>query len=108
MTAMLPACRTGLFENVDVKVIPNHKTNKSTVRFIFKEKIWPEMESFKVAPSGTYIPSLQTKRSRSTLAAARTSASIEHMAFKVLKYVAVAQVQNRFRQVPIRFDRFRQ
>ena len=56
MTAMLPACRTGLFENVDVKVIPNHKTNKSTVRFIFKEKIWPEMESFKVAPSGTSYP----------------------------------------------------
>ena len=54
-------CRTGLFENVDVKVIPSSKNNKCVVRFIFREKVWPELQSFKVAPSGAassfYMPS---------------------------------------------------
>ena len=48
-------CRTGLFDNVDVKVTPTKK-GKSQVRFIFKEKVWPELQSFQVAPSGTPQP----------------------------------------------------
>ncbi|KAL0049777.1 hypothetical protein WJX82_009734 [Trebouxia sp. C0006] len=42
---------TGLFEGVDAKVKPMKK-GKSQVRFIFKEKVWPEMQSFRVSPSG--------------------------------------------------------
>ena len=49
-------CRTGLFEGVDAKVKPMKK-GKSQVRFIFKEKVWPEMQSFRVSPSGQ-LPSL--------------------------------------------------
>ncbi len=48
-------CRTGLFEGVDAKVKPMKK-GKSQVRFIFKEKVWPEMQSFRVSPSG-HLPS---------------------------------------------------
>ena len=40
-------CRSGLFDNVDVRVLPMKK-GKSLVRFMFKEKMWPEMQSFKV------------------------------------------------------------
>ncbi|DBA96635.1 hypothetical protein WJX77_012422 [Trebouxia sp. C0004] len=42
---------TGLFEGVDAKVKPMKK-GKSQVRFIFKEKVWPEMQSFRVSPPG--------------------------------------------------------
>lgn len=43
--------QTGLFDNVDVKVKPMKK-GKSQVRFVFREKVWPEMQSFRVAASG--------------------------------------------------------
>ena len=49
------ACRTGLFEGVDAKVKPMKK-GKSQVRFLFKEKVWPEMQSFRVSPSGQPPP----------------------------------------------------
>ena len=47
--------RTGLFDNVDVKVKPMKK-GKSQVRFVFREKVWPEMQSFRVAASGESVP----------------------------------------------------
>lgn len=44
---LIVVCRTGLFDNVDARVLPMRK-GKSLVRFVFKEKMWPEMQSFKV------------------------------------------------------------
>lgn len=55
MTYPMSCYRTGLFDNVDVKVKPMKK-GKSQVRFVFREKVWPEMQSFRVAASGESVP----------------------------------------------------
>ena len=46
--------RSGLFHNVDARVIPGKK-GKCQLMFIFKQKIWPEMTSFDVTGS-TMVP----------------------------------------------------
>lgn len=44
---------TGLFQNVDANVQPS--TKGYIVEFVFKEKVWPKMESFKVT-GATILP----------------------------------------------------
>jgi len=56
-TTQLAVCcnrRSGLFHNVDARVIPGKK-GKCQLMFIFKQKIWPEMTSFDVTGS-TMVP----------------------------------------------------
>ena len=52
--------RSGLFHNVDARVIPGKK-GKCQLQFIFKQKIWPEMTSFDVTGT-TLVPPEQVAK----------------------------------------------
>ena len=55
-----PRHRSGLFHNVDARVIPGKK-GKCQLMFIFKQKIWPEMTSFDVTGT-TLVPPEQVAK----------------------------------------------
>ena len=71
-------CRTGLFEGVDAKVKPMKK-GMSQVRFIFKEKVWPEMQSFKVSPSGQPPPHMHLLLTPTCMQLCTTYAEPQHV-----------------------------
>ena len=48
-------CRSGLFDNVDARVVPGKK-GKCKLMFVFKEKIWPQMSSFAVEGASLIPP----------------------------------------------------
>ena len=49
---------TGLFANVDANVTPKGK-NGYAVEFVFREKIWPNVQTFKVQGATVLPPSIE-------------------------------------------------